>query len=505
MKLSNFRRETNDKLARIAATVVWEDSDRPEQEIHFATHPEFASALSNRPDAFLVACAVAALEHGEKRIAVDGEVCPLLREGILTNLGWISHWRQFSHAIPEIEAAVRGNSEKPRTTRTAAFMSGGVDSLFTLRWNRLNVPESHAFSIKDAVIVKGIEPPPSPLLERALQAVAGDTGVTLIPVETNVRELDADGVFWGKTFHGAALASVAHALGGRIAQILLASTDHIPRIVPWGSHPLLDHNWSSQNLRVIHDGERFSRFDKVRVVSGWSAGLSNMRVCTQSPKDSLNCGRCEKCLRTELALAALGKLGDCPAFPLDDVDSEQVSALQILDEHPLSYYAELLPALEARGRGDLAGAIEHLIASYRPWSEWRETAIQEIESHVSPGAIFVLMDEDEWGTGEFIGTRRRIPFTEKNGVYGGAPEDDETAIRELERHRAAGAEFLIVGWPAFWWLDYYSGLHEYLASEYPCILSNSRLMVYDLKGEPEEANEASDRENALITDTGMLS
>jgi hypothetical protein len=184
---------------------------------------------------------------------------------------------------------------------------------------------------------------------------------------------------------------------------------------------------------------------------------------------------------------ALGKLGDCPAFPLDDVDPEQVSALQILDEHPLSYYAELLPALEARGRGDLVGAIENLITSYRPWSEWRDSAIQEIESHVPPGAAFLLMDEDEWGTGEFVGTRRRIPFTENDGVYGGAPVDEKVAIRELERQRDAGAEFLVVGWPAFWWLDYYSGLREHLRSEYPCIFSNSRLVVYDLGGERKKS------------------
>ena len=249
----------------------------------------------------------------------------------------------------------------------------------------------------------------------------------------------------------------------------------------------------------MHDGERFSRFDKVRVVSNWAAGLANMRVCTQSPEDSLNCGRCEKCLRTELALVALGKLGDCPAFPLDDVDPEQVSGLQILDEHPLSYYAELLPALQARGRGDLAQAIEQLIASYRPWSEWREMAIKEIESHISPGASFVLMDEDEWGTGELVGTSRRIPFTEKDGLYGGAPEDDQAAIRELDRQRAAGAEFLVVGWPAFWWLDYYKGLGEYLRSRFPCILSNRRLVVYHLRGEPKDANEAGDEQSGLST------
>lgn len=120
------------------------------------------------------------------------------------------------------------------------------------------------------------------------------------------------------------------------------------------------------------------------------------------------------------------------------------------------------------------------------WDERIEIARSEIETLVDPGQTFILVDEDEWGA-EFAVDRRAMPFLERDGSYWGVPEDDRTAIKELERLRGMGAGFVVFGWPAFWWLDYYSGLREYLRSRYPCVLSNSRLVVYDLEQEGARA------------------
>jgi hypothetical protein len=481
MLVHDLRREYSDNLLRISANVVWEDNDRSEQKIIFEVDSEFESQFSDSLNPFLVACAVPALQCGEERIALDGTVCPLLREGVSTNLAWINHWYRDDRPVPKIEAAVSAQSERPRTARTAAFLSGGVDSLFTLRWNRQNVPGSHALSIKDVVIVKGIEPDQSPLVDRALEAVARNADATLISVQTNLRELNPDGVFWEKRFHGAALASVAHSLGGRINQVLLASTDHIPNIVPHGSHPLLDQNWSSQDLRIIHDGERFSRLDKIRVLCDWQIALDYLRVCTRSPQEALNCGVCEKCIRTSVALVAVGKLDKCAAMPLQDVGPELIRGLSILDEHPLAYYAELLTPLVAIGRDDLAHEIQQLISTFRTWEEWRDTAIEEITANVTAGSTFILADESEWGTEDYVGECRRVFFNERDGVYWGPPTDDQTALIELERLRTLGAEFLIVCWPAFWWLEYFPRWADLLRSRFLTVLQNDRQIIFDMR------------------------
>jgi glycosyltransferase involved in cell wall biosynthesis len=114
------------------------------------------------------------------------------------------------------------------------------------------------------------------------------------------------------------------------------------------------------------------------------------------------------------------------------------------------------------------------------WDERIEIARNELVTLIDASQMFILVDEDEWGD-EFAPDRQVMPFLERDGCYWGVPANDCTAIEELERLRGVGAGFVVFGWPAFWWLDYYSGLREHLQSRYPCVLSNSRLVVYELK------------------------
>ena len=67
------------------------------------------------------------------------------------------------------------------------------------------------------------------------------------------------------------------------------------------------------------------------------------------------------------------------------------------------------------------------------------------------------------------------------GQYWGAPPDDATAIKELERLQRSGASFMVFAWPAFWWFDHYPGLCEHLRSKFRCVLENERLVALDLR------------------------
>ncbi|MEK6320353.1 MAG: glycosyltransferase family 2 protein [Acidobacteriota bacterium] len=108
-------------------------------------------------------------------------------------------------------------------------------------------------------------------------------------------------------------------------------------------------------------------------------------------------------------------------------------------------------------------------------------SIQEITALIPEGKDFILADGDGWGTDEFIAGRRRISFIERDGKYWGAPDDDETAIDELERLRESGAGFIVFGWPVFWWFDYYRRFYNYLRSRYGCALENDRIVAFDLQ------------------------
>lgn len=105
---------------------------------------------------------------------------------------------------------------------------------------------------------------------------------------------------------------------------------------------------------------------------------------------------------------------------------------------------------------------------------------QDLAAVIPPGDRFILVDDDAV-RGELAVGSRAIPFLERDGQYWGPPADDMTAIQELERLRGAGAAFIVFAWPSFWWLDYYSGFHEYLRSRFPCLPRTDRVVVFDLR------------------------
>jgi hypothetical protein len=109
-----------------------------------------------------------------------------------------------------------------------------------------------------------------------------------------------------------------------------------------------------------------------------------------------------------------------------------------------------------------------------------QLAEQEIAAAIPPKSTFILVDQE--GSTTLVTRDPRVPVLfEKDEQCWGPPRDDETAIQEVERLRQAGARFLVVTWPAFWWLDYYSGLHQHLRSRFPCLLDNERLVLFDLR------------------------
>ena len=84
MKIENLRSEYVSGRPRVSATVVWEDNERPSSDVYFETSEEFCEGLTCNPNAFILGSIMPALRHGEKRIRIDADICPELREG-LTN------------------------------------------------------------------------------------------------------------------------------------------------------------------------------------------------------------------------------------------------------------------------------------------------------------------------------------------------------------------------------------------------------------------------------------
>ena len=101
--------------------------------------------------------------------------------------------------------------------------------------------------------------------------------------------------------------------------------------------------------------------------------------------------------------------------------------------------------------------------------------LRDLAQVIPPGAQLVLVDDQMLGTEQWA-----LPFVERDGVWWGRPADDATAITEVERLRASGIRFMAFAWPAFWWLDHYTGFHRYLRSRHHCVLDNPTVVVFDL-------------------------
>ena len=221
----------------------------------------------------------------------------------------LSAW--FTELTPvNLACADRAEPTPARGDLTAAFFTGGVDSFYTL--------DRHRDEIDALVYVLGFDVRPEQqrlwaATRRMLEAVAAAYRVDLVLVETDLRSYLDPCVSW-EVSHGAALAAVAHLLGPEVGRVLVSSSFSTGQPMLWGSHPELDPLWSTPDLAVENVGSDTSRLDKLRALATNDVAMRHLRVCWRNPEQAYNCGRCSKCVRTRLALDALGVGSRCSAF-----------------------------------------------------------------------------------------------------------------------------------------------------------------------------------------------
>jgi hypothetical protein len=215
------------------------------------------------------------------------------------------HVQVTAHHVVEDKAAHK--------SKAASFFSLGVDSFYTLLKPRQE-------AITHLVYMLGMEQPlnlyqhqqEAPVIER-IRHVAGRSKAEIIVGETNMRVVFPMPY---SSFHGAGLAGVAHSLSNGFDTVHIPATHSYRDIFPWGSNPLTDSFWSSDNLNVLHDGAEAGRAQKIsRLLMHSDLALQNLRVCTKNEGGLQNCGKCDKCVRTMTTLDLLGILDKAVTFP----------------------------------------------------------------------------------------------------------------------------------------------------------------------------------------------
>jgi hypothetical protein len=411
MKIGKMQSGIVDGNSRITAEVTWEDSCRPAQQIYFETPEPFGRDLTCSPHPFLVGAVLPAMRHGEKRILVEGPVCPELKIGLTSAMGLASAWH-YGGAYPPLPIEAESEKRPPRSRpqRSGLFFSGGLDSLAMLRENRLNFPTDHPGSFRDALIVYGQNIESDNRFETyqkavsALSHVTQEAGIELIPIHTNLRSLEESTHFFVYQYISAVMAAAGHAFADRLSSVTISASDSIPvslrlmkqhHFQPYGSHPLLDPCYSSSSLRVRHDGLGLSRLDKTRLIAAWDVGLQNIRVCKKNWPGE-NCGRCEKCVRTLLGLLAAGVLEKAGNFSDKSLSESKIGLMPIEkqaskeDIATMADYMELIAPLQIQGRADFVYGIERLLERMRYHEselELLKKAVKRFDSRLLGGRL----------------------------------------------------------------------------------------------------------------------
>ena len=92
----------------------------------------------------------------ERRVRIEGKVCCRLRDGLRAAMRSV-HSLVRPLPTPRIEPTHGFAPTVPRVEpRASCFLSGGVDALSLLRSNRLDYPADHPSSIRDCILLFGL-------------------------------------------------------------------------------------------------------------------------------------------------------------------------------------------------------------------------------------------------------------------------------------------------------------------------------------------------------------
>jgi len=297
--------------------------------------------LSGNRESFLASALLPCMKAGGGQLIVEGEISQKFISALSTIQDIYCIWDTSLHRA-EIKNVIPVSRSGSTENRVGSFFSGGVDSFYTFL--------KHQEEITDLIFVHGLDIQLNDTLLREkaskkIHEVASSFGKNLIEIETNIRELLDPYVNWGLLGHGAAFAAIGHLLFPNFHRIYIPASYTYANIFPWGSHPILDHLWSSESLEFIHDGCEATRVRKVSLISEYDIALQSLRVCWKNPNSSYNCGCCEKCIRTMINLKVNSALSRCTTFD-EELDVKNVLKLTADNHHTRIFMRENLKALK---------------------------------------------------------------------------------------------------------------------------------------------------------------
>ena len=130
---------------------------------------------------------------------------------------------------------------------------------------------------------------------------------------------------------------------------------------------------SSGTTRFTEYGGNFCRFDKTEYIARSEVALAHLQVCWREAADT-NCGCCEKCYRTLLALELVGRRALATTFPQHDFSLKKIADIKLTNWLTVALFEEILKAARAKGRMDVALAVEACVETNKRVHAFKDAA-----------------------------------------------------------------------------------------------------------------------------------
>jgi hypothetical protein len=322
----------------------------------FAVPERFSDFVTDRADGFATALLIAASYLGED-MQVEGDFSPLLRHNLAEYLRALFLWHPGKFQPIEIQSSrfSRADTMPPNRGILTAF-SGGVDSFYTLQQHLPANEPKPGFPISHVLFVHGFDI----FLEdqttyhtcaEAYTVLIRRLGIEMIPMRTNLRHFTDKIVNW-KHCWAVGLSGAAMMLAQSVERFYVPGADtYATRIYPQGGNAYNVGRLSTEGFTSDYDGAGTPRIEKIRHIAEWPETYSLLRVCWEKPDGLRNCCRCDKCLRTMIALDIFGKLDVYKTFPLKLTRAMIRQQRYKVREHV--YLPAILAAAAAAGRQDI--------------------------------------------------------------------------------------------------------------------------------------------------------
>jgi hypothetical protein len=310
--------------------------------------------LNENTDAFVLSWLFPIMEWN-RQVRICGVVSPSL----LGNLELFSDiWHK---RYPDRYYPVRLRADQERESQSTALpqtaitsFSGGVDSCYTAWRHSRQLVGRRSRQVTAGITVQGFGDMPAndsvlgQAAAAACRSVLNSIGMHSIFVQTNIRQMPSAGRHTWCNTHGTAIAACLHMLGRESRYGLIPNSipyDYLH--VPYGTSPATDRLLSSTAFTVGDDGGETHRLQKMEALLDWPEAIAGLRVCNKGRDAMVNCGHCEKCIRTILAFRVFG--APLPSCFARDITDEDIRCLDLRYPEQIAFLSSVLSEAQRHG------------------------------------------------------------------------------------------------------------------------------------------------------------